>query len=69
MTIVAAKIDYHSQLMSNHDTDIHRLAAEPSDVQQAHTNRHVKAELIVSGLPLSLQQSPDDVVLFCQHRT
>lgn len=58
---VANKVNYHSQVMANHDSEIQRIAAEVSDLQQAHTDSHVKAELIVSGLPLGLQQPPDDV--------
>lgn len=61
LTTVATKINCHSQLISKHDGDIHRISAEVSDMQQSLTDGKVKAQLIVSGLPVGFQQSPDDI--------
>lgn len=40
-----------SEMIESHDGDIHRMAAELTDLQHAHSDRQAKSELIVSGLP------------------
>lgn len=54
--IVAAtsKINFHSEIIQSHDSEIHRISAEQADCRDALADRSSLSELIISGLPKNL---------------
>lgn len=63
ITAIASEVNYQSQVIATHDFDLHRISAEQSDLQHAHSDRNSKAESIVSGLPKDIALPPKDIVI------
>lgn len=60
-TVVATKINYHSQTLLRHDEDLQRLSAESADMRHAFADRHATSEIIVSAIPKIVNLSSDEM--------